>query len=313
MLSTIQITGTTITGGITIEPAQPVPVLRLSLDASTYSITATGPQQNVSGTSDNIGFFPYGWANPPSSGGFGNISPGWTVVGYPNEVVTAVDPINHVITVAGGGGFTSGTSYQFTPEYTWFDTVSNKPFMLYNGVSYDTGNGGSLVFDAASSQYAQCSTSLSDLNTWSVEAWHYYDGTNTGASPCIITEVYPGSTGFINYALGSLNDNNPALMAGWYSGAWDMDGYTLTSGNWYQIVGTNDGTTVKLYVNNVLVEQVASTGTAISSQGGINLMKRWDNAEFWSGNLGIVNIYEGALSQSSVTARWNANKARFGL
>lgn len=281
------------------------PVLMLSLDAATYTSTTSGPQQNVSGTSDNIGFFPYGWP------AYGAIQPGWTCV-QTGAVVTVVDGVNHVITTV-GTPFTSGDTYTFTSANTWIDSVSNLPFVLYNGVTYSSGNGGSLVFDSASSQYAQSSTSLSNLSTWSVESWYYYTGANTGASPCIITEVYPGNTGAINYALGSLNDNNPGLMAGWYGGGWYMTPYTLTASNWYQIVGTYDGSHVNLYVNNVLVEQFASTGTSISSNGGINLMRRWDNAEFQGGSLGIVKIWDGALGQSGVTAEWNANRSRFGL
>lgn len=102
-------------------------------------------------------------------------------------------------------------------------------------------------------------------------------------------------------------------MAGWYGGSWNMSPYTLTTNTWYQIVGTCDGTTTKLYVNNTQVGGVASTGTPTSSGAGIRLMERWDNPEFWGGNLAIVKIYQGALSQTGVTTSWNANKARFGL
>lgn len=292
--------------GWTVGPGWEVshpPTLMLSLDADTYDNTTSGPQQNVSGTSDNIGFFPYGWP------AYGAIQPGWTCV-QTGAVVTVVDGVNHVI-VTVGTPFTSGSTYTFTGANSWIDSVGNLPFTLYNGVTYNSANGGYLSFDPASGQYAECATSLSDLNTWSVEAWHYYDGTNTGTSPCIITEVFVGGT--INYALGSLNDNSPGLMAGWYGGSWNMTPYTLTAGNWYQIVGTCDGTTTKLYVNNTLVEQVASTGTPTSSGSGIRLMDRWDNAEFWGGRLGIVKIYQGALSQTGVTNNWNANRTRFGL
>lgn len=281
------------------------PALMMSLDAATYDNTTTGSQQNVSGTSDNVGFFPYGWP------AYNVIQPGWTCV-ETGAVVSAVDGTAHTITTV-GTAFTSGATYTFTRANTWFDSVNNLPFILQNGVTYDSGNGGSMVFVPSSSQYATSSTSLSSLNTWTVEAWHYYAGTNAGSSPCIITEIYPGTTGQINYALGSLNDNSPGLMAGWYNGGWSMTPYTLTAGNWYQIVGTYDGSHVKLYVNNTLVEQLSSTGNAISSNGGINLMRRWDNAEFWGGKLGIVNVYEGAMNQSQVAASWNANKARFGL
>jgi hypothetical protein len=197
----------------------------------------------------------------------------------------------------------------------WIDTVGAKSFTLYGSPTYNAGDaGGTFSFDAGYGQYAESNTSLSNLSTWSVVVWHYYNNTNTGSSPCIITEIYPGSTGQINYALGSLNDNSPGLMAGWYSGAWGMTPYTLTSGNWYQLVGTYDGTTVSLYVNNTLIRQLASVGgPPISSQGGIRLMRRWDNPEYWGGKLGIVQVYENAMRPGDIAGNWISNRARFGL
>lgn len=286
--------------------AAPRARLMLSLDAATYTSTTSGTQQNASGTSDNIGFFPYGWP------AYGAIQPGWTCV-QTGAVVTAVDGVYHVITTV-GTPFTSGDSYTFTSANSWIDSVGNLPFILNGGVTYDSANGGSLAFDPGSSQYANCATSLIDLNNWTIEAWHYYTGTNTGSAPCIVSEVYPGSNGKINYVLGSATTNSPNLQAAFYNGGWQStpDGYTLTSGNWYQIVGTYDGTTIKLYVNNILVEQSPATGLAQSSNGGINLMQRWDNPEYWGGNLAIVKIWGGDIKQSGVTSSWDANKTRFG-
>ena len=196
----------------------------------------------------------------------------------------------------------------------WVDSVSSKSFVLYNSPTWSNSiGGGSFLFDPGSSQYAECTSSLTNLYTWSVEVWHYYTGTNSGASPCIITEVFPGSTSAINYALGSLNDNNPDLMAGWFNGGWSMPSYTLTAGNWYQIAGTYDGTVVKLYVNGTMVQQLPATGSAISSQGGIRLMCRWDNPEYWGGRLASVKIWDGDINFEGVRGSWLQNKARYGL
>jgi hypothetical protein len=200
-------------------------------------------------------------------------------------------------------GYTSGP---------WIDTVSSRSFTLNGGVTYNSGNGGSLVFDSNLSQCAVCSSSLPNLNKWSVEVWHYYDGTNTGGSPCIVTETFAGAG--INYTLGSISSG---LDAGWYNGGqwiYTNTGYNLTPGNWYQIVGTYDGTFPKLYVNNTLIATgITSGGSAYSSGYGIRLMERWDSADYWGGKLAIVKIYQGALSAGMVDASWNNNKARFGL
>jgi len=196
---------------------------------------------------------------------------------------------------------------------TWTDTVSNLPFTLYGGVTYNSGDGGYLSFDPASNQYAQ-SSSIAGLTTWTVETWHYYAGTNSGYSPCVLTEVFGG--GGINYTLGAINNDTSGLCAGWFNGgSWDYTGtsYNLTPGNWYQIVGTFDGTSVKLYVNNTLVATGGFPGSAFGSGYGIRLMRRWDDNDYWGGNLAIVKIYDGALSQASISTNWNTNKSRFGL
>jgi hypothetical protein len=196
---------------------------------------------------------------------------------------------------------------------TWVDSVSNLTFTLSGSPVYSSSNGGVLQFSPASSQYAYSTNqSFGSLSNWTVEAWHYYTGTNTGGNPCILTELYPGSTSKINFSLGS--DTLTGLQNGFFDGSWRVtSAYALTTNNWYQIVGTYDGTTVKLFVNNSLVQSTAFTGTPSSSLGGIRLMRRWDSTDFWGGYLGIVRIYNSALTTTQVQQNYNANKTRFGL
>ena len=214
-----------------------------------------------------------------------------------------------------GAGYSSGP---------WVDTVNSRSFTLYGGASYSSDGGGSIDFVPTSGQYAECTSSLSDLSTWTVEVWHYYSGTNTGVDPgsagaSIVTEVFPGVTGNINYSIGNdraaLSGTPNDLYSGFFNGAWrtTADGSTLTAGNWYQIVGTYDGSINKLYINNSLSSSVNYAGTCISGGSGIRLMRRWDNADYWGGKVAIVKIYKHAMDASGVTASWNANKARFGL
>ena len=191
----------------------------------------------------------------------------------------------------------------------WTDIIGGKTFNLVNGPGYDPSNGGKFYFYAPGGQHAICNTSLPSLSTWSVGVWHYYTGSETGSAPCIVTETFVG--GGINYSLGK---NNGPFSVGFFNGGWQVtDGYSLTPNNWYFIVGTYDGSTINLYVNNTLVDSTNYVGSPTSSGSGIRLMERWDLADYWDGYLSIVNIYDKALNPSQITSYWNSTKSRFGL
>lgn len=196
----------------------------------------------------------------------------------------------------------------------WTDLVAANAFTLYNGPVYSADNGGYLSFNPASSHWADGSSLADSLTNWTAEVWHYYTGTNTSGSPCILTEMYFGNP--INFTLGNTQDSSPNLQAGYFYGGWAATplGYTLTAGNWYHIAGTWDGTTIKLYVNGQVVTS-ATPSSPPSSRGGngIRLMGRWDNADRWGGRLAVVRIYDTALGNAGVVQNYTADKARFGL
>ena len=195
---------------------------------------------------------------------------------------------------------------------TWTDLIGSKAFTLYNTPTYSSSNGGYLNFVPGSSQYAASSTSLSSLSNWTVEAWHYFTNTNSGSLPCIVTEQYPGSTSKINFSLGS--DTTGGLQNGFWDGGWHTTSpYTLSTNTWNHIIGTYDGTTIKLFVNNTLAYSTAYTGTSTTSQAGIVLMRRWDNPEFWGGRLSVVRIYNSALTTPQIDQNFQAQRSRFGI
>lgn len=204
------------------------------------------------------------------------------------------------------------------PTY-WNDTVQSKVFTMYGSTppTYSPLAGGSLVFAPSNGNYAEA-PSLASASRWTVETWHYYDGTNESGSPCIVTEVYSQS-GPINYTLGVNDDTTVALKAAFFTGsAWaaSSNNQSLTAGNWYHLVASFDGTNLDLYINGTRVERSTWPGienTSASSGQGIRLMRRWDTDQKWGGRLAIVRIYTGALIESNIQANYNAEKARFGL
>ena len=200
---------------------------------------------------------------------------------------------------------------------TWYDLMKNKNFTLQNSPSFLSSTaGGCISFATASSQYAT-STSLASLTNWTVEVWHYYTGTNTGTCPTIITEVYPGLNFRINYNLGCTTSNYSSkadLKSSFFDISWrETANYALSSGNWYQIVGTYDQNNIKMYINGSLQNSTAATTTPSTSGSGIILMRRWDANEFWGGYLSTVKIYNRALSATEVSQNFNATRGRYGI
>ena len=230
------------------------------------------------------------------------------------------------ITISGGGVIFEATPPTLVLSldaagYTtgpWIDNISSRSFTLYGGVTHSSDGGGSFVFDPTSSQYGECASSLSDLNTWTVEAWHYYAGTNSAGSPCIVTENYPGITGHINYGLGNNSDSSPNLQSGWWNGGtWQPtpQGYTLTAGNWYHFVVSHPdfSSTVNLYLNGVLKLTSTDLGN-YSSSDTISTTQSISGFNPWGGKIAIIRIYkQKGLTQAEVTQNFNALRGRFAL
>jgi hypothetical protein len=197
---------------------------------------------------------------------------------------------------------------------TWTDLAgSGLTTTLFNTPTYSSANGGYLAFAPASSQYGQTSASFATQSVWSVEVWHYYTNTNNGPFSCILTEVWNNTP--INFTLGCVSGSTSSLQAAYFNSIWyaTTGSYSLPSVGWYHIVGTYDGTNIKLYVNNVLTQTQASTVTPARSNLGIRFMRRWDTGDYWGGRLAIIRIYNRALLASEVTTNYEASKGRFGL
>lgn len=198
---------------------------------------------------------------------------------------------------------------------TWTDLMgSGKNITLYNSPAYSSANGGYLTFLPASSQYGESLSSFPTYTRFTLEVWHYYTGTNTGTYPCIVTEIYPGTTSQINYLLYGY-PTTTAVYVAFFNGAFQSSGsWTPTANNWYHIVGTYDGANLQLYINGTLTVTTANTATPASSTAGFRLMRCWDtNTYYWGGRLAVYRLYNRALSASEVSQNFNASRTRFGL
>jgi hypothetical protein len=201
---------------------------------------------------------------------------------------------------------------------TWTDLVSSKVFTLFGSSTptYSSTKGGYINFVHSSGHYAASpGPNLGSLSTWTVEAWVSYTGSQ-GSNPAIVSEVFGSNK--INYVIGTPDVGGlvaPTISVGAYPGSWyaATPGFTPTLNAWYQVVGTYDGSSFNLYINGTLRQSSSATVTTTTSANGIVLMKRWDNPDHWGGGLGVVRIYNGALTSTQITGNWISQRDRFGI
>jgi hypothetical protein len=210
----------------------------------------------------------------------------------------------------------AGSTYSYIGTgTTWEDLKNNNDSTLINTPTYNSNFGGYLSFDDTSLEYATA-PDLGNLSNWTVEVWFRLSEPLSGKISSLVTNAWNGSTS-LNFSIGTNNAPvNYDLCIGFFDSNWrNTSGFTPNVGEWYQVVGTYDGSVLRQYVNGT-----ASGGTlnysGIPTSGGlVRFMRRWDDSlsssNLIKGDLQVVRIYDRALSSSEVTHNYNMNVARF--
>jgi hypothetical protein len=216
----------------------------------------------------------------------------------------------------------------FVPSYpmtgsTWYDLSDNdNDGTLTNGPTFNSGNGGSIVFDGVN-DYITLSSSLESLTGTTEASLNMWLKLNSGSNSS-------GRSGLIN--LTSQNTTNGNLY--YYKNTGNVGGIWLNifrtnrvyTGDWQPTV---DGTlwhnlTItttpgvngwKMYLNGILRYQTTGQNTVnINSSiiGGIRLGQNSGSRDLW-GNISLTSIYNRALTPTEVLQNYNAQKGRFGL
>jgi hypothetical protein len=85
----------------------------------------------------------------------------------------------------------------------------------------------------------------------------------------------------------------------------------IQNNQWFYVGVTFDGTTRKIYANNVLVASDNPTSHNVTSTT-IQLAKTYAT-EYLQGDISIAKIYNRALTASEIVQNYNATKRRYGL
>jgi hypothetical protein len=191
---------------------------------------------------------------------------------------------------------------------TWTDLSGNiNDGTLINGPTYNSSNGGSIVFDGVD-DFVNTSITTA-FNNFTVCVWFKQVGSIIGYQRLIDK----------NFQNGFWVGRNASTANSWGGGIQDSSApfgrfITLADTQWHYIVSKREGTIHTIYgdgITNTISGTVSSTALSSnnifigkSDQVGLDLM---------NGNISSVHLYNRALSASEVLQNFNATRARFGV
>jgi hypothetical protein len=199
----------------------------------------------------------------------------------------------------------SNTKSYVSGSTRWNDVSrSGNNGALINGPTFNSANGGSIVFDGTN-DYVSFSSITNNIYT--IDFW-YKMGGNDGSYG------YFASSGDNGFAIG---EGGAGITYGqfyyWNSSVSTGLGLIPSTTNWNHIctlinVSTNN---IQIYGNG----NQLSTTTVTSMSTSISNIGRYitTNTHYLKGNLSSYKLYNRALSASEVLQNFNATKSRFGL
>ena len=213
-------------------------------------------------------------------------------------------------TVATGGG--------------WGDTSGNNNHgELVNGPTFNTANGGSILFDGVNDYIiTPNSTTLNITSTITLESWiksttlansSHGDGIfSKGLSADNNSGVYEtllAQSGGVNYPFFR-------MRIGAVTPTYFPTNIPIILNQLYHIVSTYNGSIMRIFVNGVESGTgLSTTGTIQSNTQELAIGVRYNRSSdsYFNGNIYLSKIYNRALSAQEIFQNYNATKSRFNL
>jgi hypothetical protein len=191
---------------------------------------------------------------------------------------------------------------------SWLDQSTNaRNATLEAGTIAKNAEGNGIVLNGSTNWLF---ADVAAANAWTLSVWYKNTGSTVGSNPCIVTQIYVGN--HINICLGygaNVGFSYHQGGVGWRQGST----INITNSSWQYYTGTWDGTTLTTYINGVLQGSTTPGGTASSSGQQYRIGRRWDSADYMTGQVGEVRIYNASITGAQVLIDFNFTKATYGV
>ena len=208
---------------------------------------------------------------------------------------------------------------------TWTDLSGNgNNGTLTNGPTFDSANGGSIVFDGTD-DFVLDST-VPNFNVGCIDIWLRPSSLINAAfvgSSLVQLKNAATTNNFWYIGFGNitnlLTNEYITIVDGGSNRLGVTDGGSLTANTWVNIVVNWESSTYKIYVNNV-VKTTSSAGTisqlTVPNQYILGALRDTSSSAysgFFTGNISTVKFYNRTLTSTELLQNYNGTKSRFGL
>jgi hypothetical protein len=206
-----------------------------------------------------------------------------------------------------------------TTGTTWYDRSGNgRNGTLTNGPTYNSANGGSIVFDGIDDCIISTPPPFTSLtNSLSFNFWVYPTGNSTSSQTILSRDTNTGTPHILIRRTNSLN------LTWNYSNGISAQNFSINDvfldnlNKWVNLQITSNYITglVTTYRNGILLNESTMTTPVFPNTNAILYVSSFVFSGFlpWTGNIGVSSIYDRILTSQEVLQNFNATKSRYGL
>jgi hypothetical protein len=215
----------------------------------------------------------------------------------------------------------------FTPSYsrsgtTWYDISGSNNGTLTNGPTFNSDNGGTIVFDGVDDRAffsALPPGFQAGMTNYSISIW--FKLTATKEAPLLeMGETNTDYSRIMFWVTGGNPNRLYALGASSNGAGYRYSSVNLTNGVIYNAVYTynNNGTISKLFINSVQDNDLTNSSTngllvSIANSWSLCADNVYNQSYVQSANIYNVLLYTKTLTDTEIQQNYNAQKGRFGL
>jgi len=312
-----------------------------TLGAGPASADSTGTPRTVPGAPQSAnaatsgGTVTVSWSTPIDDGGA--TVTGYTVTSSPAAVTCTTTTTSCTFT----SGFDASTAYTFdvvatndagdgaaattgsvTPVTTVasIDPAVSSTFATYGVegdpevVDFGAGTGGQAFALDGDDAYDLGTGLLPDDASYTIIAWVWLDSGTTGANNILSWRPTPFWWNGADLAAGVAGNFSSVTDSGFSLGEWEHVAVTFQDGG-----GTSTGTMTLYRETGTAVEAVATATPSTTDRfeagqaylGAHVSSGSTDPTSFWTGRIGLVEVWEGALSQVDIQAHYDETESRY--